>query len=265
MQNIVTNGHIKQSVCRWCYAKLSVEELAIAGSRMGLKGIDLLTPDEWAPLKKYNLVCTMTSGSGSIETGLNRVENHGPILEKLRRNIDLTADAGFPNVICFSGNRHLPKSTTNPISDDEGLKNCAIALKQIVGLAEQRKVTVCIELLNSKYNHHDYMCDHTAWGVALCKAVGSERFKLLYDIYHMQIMEGDLIRTLRENIQYIAHVHTGGVPGRHEIDDTQEINYPPIMKALVEMKYDGYVAQEFIPTSPDPLQSLAAAVKLCDV
>jgi hydroxypyruvate isomerase len=264
MQNVVKNRRINQSVCKWCYPNLSIAELAAAAHQIGLAGIDLLTPDEWAPLKEYQLICTMTSGSGSIEAGLNRKENHGPILEKLRRNIELTADACFPNVICFSGNRNDEKSP-NPISDEEGLKNCAIALKEVVGLAERRNVTICMELLNSKYDHPDYMCDHTAWGVELCKAIGSERFKLLYDIYHMQIMEGDIIRRLREHIQYIGHIHTGGVPGRHEIDQTQEINYPPIMRALIDLKYDGYVAQEFLPTHSDALASLAAAVTLCDV
>ena len=264
IQNIVKKRRIKQSVCKWCYPKMSIENLAIAANQMGLGGIDLLTPDEWTSLKKHNLVCTMTSGAGTIEIGLNRKENHGPILEKLRRNIELTADAGFPNVICFSGNRHDAKSN-DLISDEEGLKNCATAIKQVVALAEKKKVTICIELLNSRFDHPDYMCDHTAWGVELCKAVGSERFKLLYDIYHMQIMEGDIIRTIRENIQCIAHIHTGGVPGRHEIDDTQEINYPPIMRALADLKYEGYVAQEFFPVNSDALASLSAAVKLCDV
>jgi hydroxypyruvate isomerase len=175
----------------------------------------------------------------------------------MRESIEANASHGFKNIICFSGNREGQ-------DDQEGMDVCAEALKKIVGLAEQKKVTICMELLNSKVDHHDYMCDHTAWGVALCKKVGSERFKLLYDIYHMQIMEGDVIRTIRDNKDYIAHVHTGGVPGRHEIDETQELNYPAIMKAIADMKFPGFVAQEFIPAR-EPITSLRQAVGICDV
>jgi hydroxypyruvate isomerase len=192
-----------------------------------------------------------------IARGLNRKENWDKILAALRGIIDANAAEGFPNVICFSGNR-------NGMSDEEGLDNCAEALKQIVGYAEQKKVTICMELLNSKRNHKDYMCDRTAWGVELCKAVGSERFKLLYDIYHMQVDEGDVIATLRENKDYIGHYHTAGVPGRHEIDDTQELNYPAIMRAIADTGFTGIVAQEFTPTR-GAYASLEQAVKICDV
>src|SRR5688500_1867499 len=211
-------GRLRQSVCQWCFKNWGKEEFCANAQKLGLVGIDLVGPDWFDMLKKYNLIGTMTPSHG-IAKGLNRKENWEECLKKIRDAIDATAAAGFPNVICFSGNR-------DGMSDDEGLKNCAEALKQVVGHAEEKKVTICMELLNSKRNHKDYMCDRTAWGVELCKAVGSERFKLLYDIYHMQIDEGDVIATVRENKDYIAHYHTAGVPGRHEIDDTQELNYP---------------------------------------
>jgi hydroxypyruvate isomerase len=195
--------------------------------------------------------------SGGIGKGLNRKENHAECLAQIRSAIEKTAEAGFPTVICMSGNRA-------GLSDEEGAANCVEGLKQIAGLAEEKKITVVMELLNSKRDHGDYQCDHTAWGAGVCKKVGSPRVKLLYDIYHMQIMEGDVIATIRENIQYIGHIHTGGVPGRNEIDDTQELNYPAIMRALVAAKYEGYVAHEFVPKR-DPLTSLRQAVAICDV
>ena len=190
-------NRIKQSVCLWCYRGMKVEEMAPAAARLGLVGIDLLTPEQWGPLKEHGLICTMTSQAGTIPVGLNRKENHAAIIEKLKRLIEATGEAGFPNVICFSGNRSAE------ISDEEGLRNCAEALKQVAALAEKKRVTVCMELLNSKLDHKDYMCDRTSWGVALCKMVGSERVKLLYDIYHMQIMEGDVIQTIAG--QYSIH------------------------------------------------------------
>jgi hydroxypyruvate isomerase len=265
MPNSTTlKGRINHSVCLWCYRGMTSATMAPEAARLGLKGIDLLTPAEWVPLKEHGLICSMTSQASTIQVGLNRKENHPAIIAKLNELIEATSAAGYPNVICFSGNRSAGRGAP-PISDEEGLKNCAEGLKQVMSLAEQKKVTVCMELLNSKLNHKDYMCDHTPWGVALCKAVGSERFKLLYDIYHMQIMEGDVIQTLKDNIQYIGHVHTGGVPGRHEIDETQELYYPAIMQALIDLKYTGYVAQEFVPAKQDKIASLAAAVKVCDV
>ena len=249
-------GRIQQSACKWCYDKIPLEQLAAEGKQMGLVGIDLLGPNDFATLKKHGLVCTMVNSHG-IHPGLNKKKNHEKCLAEIRKAIEATSEAGFKNVICFSGNREGQ-------DDEEGMKVCAEGLKQVMGLAEQKKVTLCMELLNSKVNHKDYMCDRTHWGVGLCKLVGSDNFKLLYDIYHMQIMEGDVIRTMRDNKQYIGHIHTGGVPGRNEIDETQELYYPAIMRAIVDMGFKGYVAQEFIPKR-EPLASLRQAVEICDV
>jgi len=195
---------------------------------------------------------------GGISSGLNRVENHDKIVDFFEKTTPIVAEHQYPNIICFSGNR-------DGMSDDQGLENCAIGLKRIAPLAEKHKVNVCMELLNSRHDHKDYMCDHTAWGVELVKRVGSERFKLLYDIYHMQIMEGDLIAHIRESHQYIAHYHTGGVPGRNEIDETQEIHYPSVMKAIIDTGFKGFVAQEFIPKRPDAIASLKQGVEICDI
>ena len=250
-------GNIKHSVSQWCYKNISIEELAENSARIGIKSIELdVNPRDWPVLKKNGLICAMIE-THSIEKGLNHIENHDYCLNGIREGIEATSEAGFPNVLCFSGNRE-------GMPDDEGLENCAKGLEQIIGLAEEKGVTICIELLNSKLEHIDYMCDHTDWGVQLCKRVASPRLKLLYDIYHMQIMEGDIIRTIRDNIEYIGHFHTGGVPGRNEIDDTQELNYAAIMRAIAETNFDGYVAQEFIPKR-DPIKSLEQAIKICDV
>lgn len=250
-------GRLNMSVCRWCFKDSSVEDLAQNAKRLGLVGIDLLSPGEdFETVKKHGLICTMTQ-SHSIPKGLNRKENWEECLGKIRTAIDATSAEGWPNVICFSGNR-------DGMPDDEGLKNCAEALKQIVGYADEKKVTICMELLNSKRNHKDYMCDRTAWGVELCKAVGSDRFKLLYDIYHMQIDEGDVIATIRENKKYLGHFHTAGVPGRNELDDQQELYYPAIAKAIADTGFKGIFAHEFIPKR-DPMTSLAEAVKLTTV
>ncbi len=219
------NGHIKQSVCRWCYGKTPLEKLAEEAKRIGYRSIELLTPEEFKVVKPLGLTCAMVSGACTIPDGFNRKENHERLEKAMREHIEFAAANGLPNVICFSGNRR-------GMSDDEGLANCAAGLKRVVGLAEQKNVTICMELLNSKVDHKDYMCDHTPWGVELVKQVGSPRFKLLYDIYHMQIMEGDVIRTIQENNEYIGHYHTGGNPGRHEIDETQELNYPAIVRAI---------------------------------
>jgi len=248
-------GRIRQSVCRWCYGRIPLEKLAEESARMGIKGMDLVGKDEWPVLKKYGLICTMVPSHG-IGKGFNRKENHDECVAVVSKAIEAAAEALFPNVICFSGNR-------GGMADDVGAENCAIGLKKVAGLAEQKKVTLCLELLNSK-EHRDYMCDRTAWGVEVCKKVGSERVKLLYDIYHMQRMEGDIINTIRQNIQYIGHFHTAGNPGRGEMDENQELNYPAIMRAIADAKFDGYVGQEFIPKR-DPLKSLAEAVRLCDV
>jgi len=250
-------GNIKQSVCRWCYNKIPLETLATEAKKMGFKSIDLLSPDEYLKVKPLGLTCAMISGISSISDCLNRKDQHERCEALARKLIDFAAAEGLPNVICFSGNR-------KGMADDEGLENCAVGIERFIKYAEEKKVTIAMELLNSKVNHPDYMCDHTAWGVKLCKRVGSERFKLLYDIYHMQIMEGDVIATLKANKDYIAHYHTGGVPGRAEIDDSQELNYPAIMKAILETGYQGYVAQEFIPKR-EPLVSLQQSFTICDV
>ena len=249
-------GHIKQSVSRWCFGGIPFDEFAQYCTTIGVGSIELVAPEKWPVLKKHGLICAMTP-SHSITRGLNRIENHNHCLAKIRKGIEDTAEAGFPNVICFSGNRE-------GMDDDEGLKNCKIALKQIVGFAEENNITLCMELLNSKRNHKDYMCDRTAWGAELVQKVGSDRFRLLYDIYHMQVQEGDVIATIKEFADSIGHYHTAGVPGRHEIDDSQELYYPPIMKAILETGYKGYVGHEFVPKK-DPLRSLAQAVHICDV
>jgi hydroxypyruvate isomerase len=252
-------GRIRHSVCRWCFGKLSLEELCKAAKSMGITSIDLVGPKEWPTLKKYGLTCAMASGAGmGIAEGFNRVENHDKLVESFEALIPKAAAAGLTNVICMSGNR-------KGLSDEQGMDNCVKGLKRLMRLAEEHKVNVVMELLNSKVDHHDYQCDHTAWGVEVCRRVGSERCKLLYDIYHMQIMEGDLIATIRKNIQYIAHFHTGGVPGRGIIDQTQEIYYPAVMRAIVQTGYTGFVAQEFIPRSAKPLEELRRAIEICDV
>jgi hydroxypyruvate isomerase len=256
VERVVKKGRINHSVSRWCYGKLSLDELCAAAVKMGIKSVELLNPPELPTVKKHGLVCAMLF-SHSLQDGLSHKENHTECLAKIRDNIDAAAEYGFPNVICFSGNR-------KGISDDVGLENTVAALKQIIGYAEKKKVTLCIEYLNSKVNHKDYMFDHMSWGVEVCRKVGSERMKILYDIYHAQIMEGDIIRTIRDNYEYIGHYHTGGNPGRNEIDETQELYYPAIMRAVVETGYKGYVGQEFVPTR-EPLVSLAQGVQICDV
>jgi hydroxypyruvate isomerase len=252
-------GRINHSVCRWCYGGVSLEELCEAAKAMGMTAIDLLGPKEWPVVKKYGLTCSMANNAGfGIPRGFNRVENHDKLVESYEAAIPQVAAAGLENLICFSGNRE-------GLDDEQGIKNCVIGLKRLAKLAEQKKVTLVMELLNSRHDHKDYQCDHSDWGAEVCRQVGSERVKLLYDIYHMQIMEGDMISHIKQHIQYIAHFHTGGVPGRNEIDDTQEINYPAVMRAIVATGYKGFVAQEFIPKGKDPLKSLGQAVEICDV
>lgn len=252
-------GRVNHSVCKWCYGKIPLEEFCQAGKTMGLQSVELLEVKDFPVLKNHGLTCAMVSGvPGGITSGLNRVENHDKILKFFEETFPVVANFGAPNIICFSGNRA-------GMDDQKGLENCAIGLKRIMPAAEKHKVTVCMELLNSKRNHKDYMCDHTAWGVELVKQVGSERFKLLYDIYHMQIMEGDVCDTIKENHQYIGHYHTGGVPGRAEIDETQELHYPAVMKAILATGFKGFVAQEFIPKRSDALASLKQGVQICDV
>ncbi|MBW3629144.1 MAG: TIM barrel protein [Gemmatimonadetes bacterium] len=250
---------LKQSVCKWCFPKMTVEQLAVAGREIGLKSIELLGPADWPTLAKHGLTCAMGSQPAphTIARGFNRIENHSWLVSGYETRLREAADAGIPSVICFSGNRE-------GMSDAQGLENCAVGLAKVLPTAERLGVNVVMELLNSKVNHPDYMCDHTAWGVELAKKVGSSRFGLLYDIYHMQIMEGDLIRTIKANHQHLFHYHTAGNPGRHEIDETQELFYPAIMRAIKETGFTGYVGQEFLPTR-DPLASLAEAVRICNV
>jgi hydroxypyruvate isomerase len=252
----------KHSVCRWPYRQLTVEQLVRMARELGLDSVELLERDEWPIAHAHGLRCAMGYAAvpdprTRLTRGFNRVEHHAWLVPAYERAIPLAAAAGIPNLICFSGNREA-------LSDEEGLENCARGLAALLPAAERHGVTICMELLNSKVDHPDYQCDRTPWGVALVKRLGSERFKLLYDIYHMQIMEGDVIRTIRDNHQYIAHYHTAGVPGRHEIDGSQELNYPAIMRAIADTGFAGYVAQEFIPTR-DPRTSLADAVRICRV
>jgi hydroxypyruvate isomerase len=251
-------GRIRQSVCRWCYAKIPLNQLAESAAGMGLRGIDLLPPEEYEIPRRYGLICTMAyAGGGEIGKALNRTENHASIEQGFRTNIPLARKAGVPNVITFSGNHA-------GMSDEEGARNTVLGLNRVKKIAEDQGVTICLELLNSKRDHHDYMCDHSQWGVRVVEEVNSPNVKLLYDIYHMQIMEGDLIATIRQNIEWIGHFHTGGVPGRHELDDTQEVQWDAVMRAIADANFKGYVAHEFIPTR-DPMTSLREAADRCDV
>ena len=261
-QPSLSRGRLKLSVSRWPFGKFTLDQLCQMCRELGLDAVDLLEPDQWDVPRRYGLVCamgyaTVPNPDARLTEGFNRVENHSWLIPAYQKAIPLAAAAQVPNVICFSGSRKGQ-------SDDEGRAVCARGLAPLVPLAEQHGVTLCMELLNSKVDHPDYQCDHTAWGVALARQVNSPRFKLLYDIYHMQIMEGDVVRTIRDNIAYIGHFHTGGVPGRHEIDDTQELNYRVVMRAIADAGFKGYVAQEFVPTK-DPRQSLAEAVAICTV
>jgi hydroxypyruvate isomerase len=250
-------GRLKQSAARWCYKEMSIDDLCRNGAEMGLSAIDLVRPEEWPTLQKYNLVSSMVYSAGTIPDGWNRTENHDRLEKEMREGIERAAAAKLPNVITFSGNRR-------GLSDEQGKENCIRGLRRVKKMAEDNGVTICLELLNSKINHHDDQCDHTAWGVDVMKGVDSPHVKLLYDIYHMQIMEGDIIRTIRENIQYIGHFHTGGVPGRHELDDTQELQWRTVAKAIADLNFQGFFAHEFEPTK-DPMTSLRQAVTLCTV
>jgi hydroxypyruvate isomerase len=253
-----TKKRIRQSACRWCYKDIPLEQLCAFAAENGMFGIDLLDPAEYEVPRRYGLVCTMAhGGGGTIPDGLNRLEHHSAIEEGFRNYIPQAAKAGIPNVITFSGTRR-------GMSDDEGMRNTVIGLNRVKKIAEDNGVTICMELLNSKVNHPDYMADHTAWGVRVMEEVNSPHVKLLYDIYHMQIMEGDLIATITKNMAWMGHFHTGGVPGRHELDESQEIEWQGVMGAIAGAGYTGYVAHEFVPTR-DPLISLKAAVALCDV
>ena len=258
-ERVVKKGRIKQSICGGCLRKtgMNKEQTAALAAQMGLVGMDLVGRNDWPVVKKHGLVATMVSGAGSIRKGLNDKSMHPRFLDDFKKNIKAAADYEWPNVIAMAGDR-------KGISDEEGMDNCHAILKEAVKIAEEYGVTICMELLNSRVNHPGYMCDKSAWGFELCRRVDSPRFKMLYDIYHMQIMEGDLIATIRKNIQHIGHFHTAGVPGRHELDENQEIYYPAVMRAIVETGYDGYVAHEYTPTR-DPVPSLIQAVETCDV
>ena len=255
------NGKINHSVCKWCYSKIPLETFAQECKKIGLTSIELLGPEEWPVIKKYGLTCALPWGEGltrSIDKGFNDPKNHEELIKGFEDVIPKVRAAGYDKIICFSGNRR-------GMSDYDGIRNCAEGIRKLIPTAEKHNVTLVMELLNSKVNHKDYMCDRTEWGAALCEAVGSEKFKLLYDIYHMQIQEGDVVATIKKYHKYIAHYHTGGVPGRHEIDETQELYYPAIMQAIVETGYKGFVGQEFIPSRGDDLASLKQGVTICDI
>ncbi|MFL5739542.1 MAG: hydroxypyruvate isomerase family protein [Flavisolibacter sp.] len=255
-------GNINHSVCYWTYNFLPLDQLCAAVKKIGFSAIDLVGPKDWPTLQKYGVFSSMCNGAEiSLTEGWNRKEFHSTLIKNYTDHINMAADAGYKNIICFSGNR-------KGMDDETGLKNCTEGLKQILSLAEKKGIMIQMELLNSKINHIDYMCDRSPWGIELCKRVGSTNFKLLYDIYHMQIDEGDVIRTIKDHHDYFGHYHTGGVPGRHEIDDTQELFYPAIMRAILETGFKDYVAQEFIPTGKDndsKIASLKKAVHTCDV
>ena len=253
-------GHINHSVCRWCFDSIPFEEFCISVKDISIPAIDLVTPKDWPLLQKYGLYSSMcyTAGDISLTDGFADNKFHAKLVPQYLEVIPLMVKAGYKDVICFSGSRR-------GMDDETGWNNCVKGLQQILPLAEKNGITIQMELLNSKVNHKDYMCDRTAWGVALCKKLGSPNFKLLYDIYHMQIDEGDVIRTITDNKDYIGHYHTAGVPGRHEINETQELYYPAIMKAIVDTGFKGYVAQEFIPAEKDKIASLKQAILICDI
>lgn len=257
--SVELKNNINHSVCQWCYGSIPLEEFAKSAKDMGIKSIELLGPNQWPVIQKYGLTCAMAYISDlGLTKGFNDPSLHEKLIKDYTENIPKAADAGLKSVICFSGN-------ANGLGSEQGLENCARGLDQIMKVAQKHNITVTMELLNSKVDHKDYQCDHTEWGVKLCEKLGSPNFKLLYDIYHMQIMEGDVIATIRKYKNYIGHYHTGGVPGRNEIDESQELYYPAIMKAIVDTGFKGFVAQEFIPKRPDKLASLKQGVGICDV
>ena len=252
-----TSLRMRHSISRWCYGKIPLDELCETAKGIGYNGIDLLDPGDWPVVKQHGLVCSMANGFGTIPVGFNRLENHDKLVADGERLIALAAEAGVPNIVVFSGN-------TAGLSEADGVANCVTGLKRLAPTAEKHGVTLCLELLNSKVDHHDYQADHSAFGVKVIEGVDSPRVKLLYDIYHMQVMEGDVIRTVRANIQHIAHFHTGGVPGRNEIDETQELYYHRVMQAIADAGYTGFVGQEFVPKR-DPVASMKQAYEICNV
>jgi len=252
-------GNINHSACRWCYEDIPLDKFSQECAEIGLKGIDLLKPEEWQTAQKYGLQCSLgTDTFANIVHGFNDPKNHLHLQKQYTELISKAANARVKQVIVFSGNRH-------GIDDNTGMENCAQGLDQIIKQAAKENIMVIMELLNSKVDHPDYQCDHTPWGVQLVDKIGLPNFKLLYDIYHMQIMEGDVISTINKYHKYIAHYHTGGVPGRNEINNTQELNYAPIMKAIAKTGFKGYVAQEFIPTYPNKFEALKEAISICDI
>ena len=258
----IKNGRINQSVVHWCFKPMTVEALAKSAAEMGVKSVELIGPEDWPTLKKYGLTCAIAGSHGFVK-GFNDPANHDMCIEKIKKSVDASAAFGCPNVITFSGMREK-------ISDEEGLKNTIDGLKKVIGYAEEKKITLCIEMLNSRVatemkGHPGYMCDSLDWAMKVCKGVGSPRMKILFDIYHVQIMHGDIIQRVKECKDFIGHVHTAGNPGRAEIDESQEINYPPIMKALLDVGYSGFVGQEFIPVREDQIGSLRQGVRICDV
>jgi hydroxypyruvate isomerase len=261
MENQVSarKGNIRHAVCRWCYNSIPLEEFCYAANKIGISAIDLVGPKDWPTLKKYGLDSSMCNGAEiNLVDGWNDKTFHPQLIRNYSEMIPLVAKAGYKNLICFSGNRRGK-------DDETGWRNCTDGLNQVIKIAEKHNVVLVMELLNSRVDHKDYHCDRTSWGVELAKRIGSPNFKLLYDIYHMQIDEGDVIRTIKNNHQYIGHYHTGGVPGRNEIDNTQELYYPAIMQAIIETGYKGYVAQEFIPSWNDKLAALKKGIEICDV
>lgn len=258
-QPALWKGNVRHSVCRWCYSDIPLADFCRAVADMGIAAIDLVGPADWPVLQQFGLYSSMCNGAEiGLTKGWNDPQYHAILVKNYSEMIPLVAAAGYRNLICFSGNR-------NGMDDESGMQHCLEGLQQVLPLAEKHGVVLCMELFNSKVDHKDYMCDKSAWGIELCRRLGSESFKLLYDIYHMQINEGDIIRTIRDFHPYFAHYHTAGVPGRHEIDETQELNYPAIMRAIVETGFTGFVAQEFIPTQPDKLLALRQAIAICDV
>ena len=250
-------SRLKQSVSRWCYQHIQIDALCEAAKAIGYRSVELLDEADWGVPRKHGLACAMANGFGTIPVGFNRLDHHDKLVADAERMIPLAAAASVPNIVVFSGSRA-------GLSDGEGIANCVTGLKRVTPTAERHGVTLCLEMLNSKVDHKDYQADHTAWAVQVVQGVNSPRFKLLYDIYHMQIMEGDIIATIRANAPHIAHFHTGGVPGRAEIDDTQELNYRRVMQAIADTGYTGFVGQEFVPKR-DPLTSLRQAYEICDV
>jgi hydroxypyruvate isomerase len=258
-QFVPLKGNINHSVSPWCYSELTLDQLCETAKGIGITGVDLCGPKDWPTLQKHGMYSSMCNGAElGLYDGFNDTKFHDKLIQNYTDMIPLVAKNGYKNLICFSGARR-------GISDETGWKNCGTGIKKLISLAEKNNVILCMELLNSKIDHKDYQCDHVEWGVELCKRISSNNFKLLFDIYHMQIMEGDIIRNITDYHQYIAHYHTGGIPGRHEIDDTQELYYPAVMRAIVKTGFKGYVGQEFVPAKPDKIASLRAAIQICDV